>query len=151
MPNRYSVPTDISGKVDKAGDTITGDLTLSTPADINMASGRTVDGVDVSTLTGLCRMKTGTYVGDGSSDKLINISVNLSAASYYRIQVRRQASTHAQYLTKEMPAGTSYNLDAVGSKTTGIIGVDVHGFRVGSSGDVNTSGATHYYTVWYVP
>lgn len=148
MPNRYEVPTDISGKVDKAGDTMAGDLTMAAGADINMAAGRTVDGKDVSVL-GNTKIYTGSYTGNGLSSQSLVIGLSMSSFSLWMILLKCIAATDACFCTNSFSSGDSSKLYSGTKMTDGFLHPDAHGFTVGANTIVNSGGDTINYVILY--
>jgi len=154
----------------KAGQNIAENLTMNT--------GKTIDGMDPSDHTageakakhtaGLgththlsagaeggvvsyMKMLHGIYTGDGLDNKEINIGINLAGMSYVYVMVKKSGAYGANFKIKSHPADTSSDFGATGDSITKIKNFTANGFTVGTSGDVNTSGATYYYVVnWQV-
>jgi len=132
------------GFVKKTGDTMSGNL--------GMAATKTVDGVDISEIAAtLLNMLTGTYTGDNSDDRTIDIGVNLAGMSHVYIIIKSSDAEVPYHRIEHGQGDASMSFIASADIANAIQQFVATGFEIGQLAGVNANGITFRYMVWYVP
>jgi len=101
-------------------------------------------------VSGTMQMKTGTYEGNGADNRSIDISINLAAATYAFVQIKRDDSTDwAVYRYLHMPGDLTYQYANAAPAANKVQSFTATGFQVGSHNEVNANAHTYDYMVIY--
>lgn len=125
-----------------AGGQLTGNITF--------AGAQTVDGRDISAMV-RAKIKTGTYVGDGSDDRNIDIGINLASKSNVYIIIKGSGLQPAIHRPEQGQGDLSLFFTGVVEQNDQIQAVTATGFQVGA-GEPNDSGVLYrYIAIWEEP
>ena len=130
-------------RVHRGGDTMYGNLV--------MGAGDTVDGVDVSEISGGgALMLSGEYTGDGADDRSINVGVNLSTVSQYFIFIKADGAQVGVWRNSALTGDSTDRFDNGLRGVNMIQAVNATGFQIGTDVVVNECGTVYAYEVWYL-
>ena len=142
--------------VAKSGDTMSGPLNMGANTINGVANG--VAGQDAVTLAQVqnliaaihpASILTGTYTGDGTTPRNINIGVNLAAMTNVYVIIKG-AGTNSPVHRTEYGQGDLTMLFSNVADAAGLIKAFTStGFQIGSVSQVNTNGTVYRYIVIY--
>ncbi|MEM2124996.1 MAG: hypothetical protein QXQ53_01200 [Candidatus Methanosuratincola sp.] len=125
---------------------------VTTTGDLNGSIGSSVDYARADHSHGsCCAMKVGTYIGDGTDNRNIDIGIDLANATYAYVMIKDAAANNAVFRTSAHTGDTSSQFGTVADVSNRIQAFTTTGFQIGSNVDVNASDHTYRYVVIYQP
>jgi hypothetical protein len=117
--------------------------------DLAMADGKTVDGIDVGEIH-QAKVKTGTYTGDGTDNRNIDIGVDLALKSNVYVIIKSLTSVAAAIHRIEYDQGDlTMGFLAWNDISDAIQAFTPTGFQVGTQTDVNHDAYTYRYIAFW--
>ena len=97
-----------------------------------------------------CNMKTGTYTGDGSDNRAIDIAINLAAKTFAYVIVKADSNILALHRIEYGQGDKCMGFSASGDRINGIQTLSANGFIVGTDTGVNQAGIIFRYIAFWV-
>ena len=112
---------------------------------IGLANGKTVDGVDISTLSKI-HAKRVSYLGDGNDNRNIEMGVDLDTATFAFVMTKARTAVKPCWRAKHQVGDVSKMFDATADPADCIQAFTATGFQVGTNAYVNQDAVN--YDAW---
>jgi hypothetical protein len=106
-------------------------------------------GAKITQPANFAKLLTGSYVGDGTDNRNINIGLDLASKSNVWVSIKCANNYSPQLRLNGMPVDQSLEYAASGYQTDKIQNLTSTGFQVGTNAVVNSNGVTYWYMVVY--
>jgi hypothetical protein len=106
-------------------------------------------GAYITTPTKRARIKIGSYNGDGTDDRNINIGINLVSKTNVWVIVKQTGNVEAAHRPEMGQGDLTCRFNNAADLADVIQALTTTGFQVGTNAEANTNGSVYRYIVLY--